>query len=82
MSSLAPGQNSATGRFGVDDILSLTTSRWDKRIAIDLIAEMESHLADRTTTLPLRWSRFMRQAAKVDLMTRMIHHEDPQTVYG
>jgi hypothetical protein len=52
MSSLAPGQNSASGRFGVDDILSLTTSSWDKRIAIDLIAEMECHLADRTTTLP------------------------------
>ena len=44
MSSLAPGQNSTSGRFGVDDILSLTTSSWDKRIAIDLIAEMECHL--------------------------------------
>jgi len=31
----------------------------------------------------LRWSRFVRQAAKVDLMTkRMIHHEDTQTVHG
>ena len=30
-----------------------------------------------------RWSRFVRQAAKVDLLTqRMIHHEDTQTVHG
>jgi len=33
--------------------------------------------------LLLRWSRFVRQAAKVDLKTqRMIHHEDTQTVHG
>jgi hypothetical protein len=31
----------------------------------------------------MRWSRFLRQAVKVDLLTkRMIHHEDTQTVYG
>jgi hypothetical protein len=31
----------------------------------------------------VRWSRFVRQAAKVDLLTkRMIHHEDTQTVHG
>jgi peptidoglycan/LPS O-acetylase OafA/YrhL len=31
----------------------------------------------------LRWSRFLRQSVKVDLMTkRMIHHEDTQTVHG
>jgi len=31
----------------------------------------------------LRWSRFLRQAVKVDLMTkRMIHHEDTQAVHG
>jgi hypothetical protein len=30
-----------------------------------------------------RWSRFLRQAVKVDLMTkRMIHHEDTQAVHG
>jgi hypothetical protein len=30
-----------------------------------------------------RWSRFLRQAAKVDLMTkRTIDHEDTQTVHG
>ena len=29
------------------------------------------------------WSRFVRQAVKVDLMTRRtIHHEDAQTVHG
>ena len=33
--------------------------------------------------LTLRWSRFLRQAVKVDLMTkRMIHHEDTQAVHG
>jgi len=33
--------------------------------------------------MKMRWSRFVRQAAKVDLMTkRMIHHEDTQTVHG
>jgi len=31
----------------------------------------------------VRWSRFLRQAVKVDLMTkRMIHHEDTQAVHG
>jgi hypothetical protein len=52
MSRLAVEPNGAMGSFGVDDILSLTASSWDKRIATDLIAEMESHLADRVTTLP------------------------------
>jgi hypothetical protein len=48
----------------------------------------KSKLLSRTQTLNanhtvLRWSRFVRQAAKVDLMTkRMIHHEDTQTVHG
>src|SRR6187551_2727933 len=32
-------------------------------------------------TMVVRWSRFLRQAVKVDLMTkRMIHHEDTQAV--
>jgi hypothetical protein len=52
MPGLAVGPNGATGSFGVDDVLSFTASSWDKRIATDLIAEMESHLADRVTTLP------------------------------
>jgi hypothetical protein len=31
----------------------------------------------------MRWSRFLRQAVKVDLLTqRMIHHEDTQAVYS
>jgi hypothetical protein len=35
------------------------------------------------TRLDLRWSRFLRQAVKVDLLTqRMIHHEDTQAVYS
>jgi hypothetical protein len=36
----------------VDDLLSIPASSWDRRIAADLIAEMEIHLADRVTTLP------------------------------
>jgi hypothetical protein len=39
-------------RFGVDELLSVPASSWDKRIAVDLIAEMEIHLADRVATLP------------------------------
>jgi hypothetical protein len=36
----------------VDDIFLLSASSWDKRIATDLIAEMEVHLADKVATLP------------------------------
>jgi hypothetical protein len=39
-------------RFGVDEVLSLPASIWDKRIAVDLVAEMEIHLADQVATLP------------------------------
>jgi Tetracyclin repressor-like, C-terminal domain len=47
----APGVALA-GSFGVDELLSLPTSSWDKRIATDLIAEMEIHLSDKVATLP------------------------------
>jgi hypothetical protein len=36
----------------VDDLFLLSTSSWDKRIASDLIGEMELHLADKVTTIP------------------------------
>jgi len=39
-------------RFGVDEVLSLPASVWDKRIAVDLVAEMEILLADQVATLP------------------------------
>lgn len=39
-------------RFGVDELLSVPASSWDKLISVDLIAEMEIHLADRVATLP------------------------------
>jgi Tetracyclin repressor-like, C-terminal domain len=39
-------------RFGADELLSLPASSWDKRVAADLIAEMEIHLADKVATLP------------------------------
>jgi hypothetical protein len=34
------------------DLLDLPVSRWDKRIAADLTAEMEHHLADKLSTIP------------------------------
>lgn len=34
------------------DILELPTSGWDKRIAADLTAEMEHHLAEKVSTIP------------------------------
>jgi hypothetical protein len=36
----------------VDDLFLVSTSSWDKRIASDLIEEMELHLADKVTTIP------------------------------
>ena len=39
-------------QFNVDSILSLPNSSWDRKIAADLIAEMEVHLADKVSTLP------------------------------
>jgi hypothetical protein len=36
----------------VDDLFLLSTSSWDKRIAADLIEEMELHLADKVATIP------------------------------
>jgi len=34
------------------DILESPVSGWDKRIAADLTAEMEQHLAERVSTIP------------------------------
>jgi hypothetical protein len=34
------------------DILELSTPGWDKRIAADLTAEMEHHLAEKISTIP------------------------------
>jgi hypothetical protein len=36
----------------VDDLFLVSASSWDKRIASDLIEEMELHLADKVTTMP------------------------------
>jgi Tetracyclin repressor-like, C-terminal domain len=52
MSPQALGTDRPAGRFGVDELLSLSASSWDRKIAVDLIAEMETHLADRLATLP------------------------------
>jgi hypothetical protein len=48
----ALGIDRPTGKFSVDEVLSLSASSWDKRITTDLIAELEVHLADKVSTLP------------------------------
>jgi hypothetical protein len=52
MSALATGIDRPARRFEVDELLSLAASSWDKKIAIDLVAEMEVYLADKVATLP------------------------------
>jgi hypothetical protein len=44
--------NKPINDFSVSDVLSRATT-WDKRIAADLIAEMEIHLSEKVTTLNL-----------------------------
>jgi hypothetical protein len=39
-------------KFSVEEILSEDANRWDLRIAADLAADIESHLSEKTTTLP------------------------------
>lgn len=52
MTSQANVHGILADQFNVDAILALPTSSWDKRIAADLIAEMEVHLSDKISTLP------------------------------
>jgi len=49
---VAPNRSTKTFNMEVDDLFVLSTSSWDKRIASDLIEEMELHLTDKVTTLP------------------------------
>jgi transposase len=66
--------------IGVDDAVwdhSVFSKNRDRLLEGDIAAKFLS------AVLALRWSRFLRQAVKVDLMTkRMIHHEDTQAVHG
>jgi hypothetical protein len=48
----SPTFRNLAGAFSADEVLLLPTSSWDKRIAIDLVAEIEVHLGDRISTLP------------------------------
>lgn len=48
----APRIDRRTGKYSADEFLSLSASSWDKKITVDLIAEMEIHLSDRVTSLP------------------------------
>ena len=53
------------------------------RLASPLVSTMQDYVHTKNKGAILRWSRFLRQAAKVDFQTqRMIHREDTQTVYG
>jgi hypothetical protein len=38
--------------FSVEEILSEDATRWDRRIASDLVAELESQLAEKVSTIP------------------------------
>jgi hypothetical protein len=38
--------------FSVEDILSVDVTRWDRRIAVDLAAELECQLAEKASTIP------------------------------
>jgi hypothetical protein len=51
MSPLTAAPEVSARHIGIDEILSYS-SRWDKRIAADLVAEMEILSADKLTTLP------------------------------
>src|ERR1700761_6770314 len=56
------------------DILELPVSRWDQRIAADLTAEMEQHLAEKVSTIPemrrflaVKGYRELREAIERDI---------------
>jgi hypothetical protein len=56
------------------DILELPVSRWDQRIAADLTAEMEHHLAEKVSTIPemrrflaVKGYRELREAIERDI---------------
>jgi hypothetical protein len=61
-------------------VLTGRTHAWRPKTDLELC---EKHIGFPPHTKALRWSRFLRQAVKVDLLTqRMIHHEDTQAVYS
>src|SRR5580704_5057625 len=39
-------------KFSVEELLSTEVTRWDRRIALDLAAELESQLAEKANTIP------------------------------
>lgn len=52
MSPSVVALKSLAGTFSADEVLLIPASSWDRRIATDLIAEMEVHLGDKVSTLP------------------------------
>ncbi len=39
-------------QFSVEELLSVETTRWDRRIAADLATELECQLAEKSSTIP------------------------------
>jgi Tetracyclin repressor-like, C-terminal domain len=39
-------------KFSVEELLSTEATRWDRRIALDLAAQLESQLAEQANTIP------------------------------
>lgn len=44
--------SAAEKKFSVEELLSTEVTRWDRRIAADLAAELESQLAEKADTIP------------------------------
>jgi hypothetical protein len=42
----------AEKNFSIEELLATESTRWDRRIAADLAAELESHLAEKADTIP------------------------------
>jgi hypothetical protein len=38
--------------FSVEELLATESTRWDRRIAVDLAAELEAHLSEKADTIP------------------------------
>ena len=73
------------GRSGLGiEAQRATVARFAEAEGVALTAEYtEVETGKGADALDQSWSRFLRQVAKVDSMTRRtIHHEDAQTVHG
>lgn len=67
----------------LEDILELPATGWDKRIAADLTAEMEKHLAENVSTIP-EMRRFLavkgyRELTQADAGDRARHRRQERS---